>query len=411
RNSAEKVLASGRSPDDGVKLISLGRNERSIAYRVRGEDGTRRLFELPLDGGPAVEPLGGEEAGSYISDVRSGELIGFTKEQDVVEDHFFDSQREKVVATVRKSFSGRSAELFDWSQRFDKLLFFTSGSQDAGSWWLVDPAARTASIVAAAYPIEAADVGLVKTFRYRAADGLNLTGVLTLPPVGDAKNLPLIVLPHGTPSDRDFPIFHWWAQAFASRGYAVFQPNYRGSEAPSTVPRFADAGEWGRKVQTDISDGVAALASAGIVDQRRACIAGSDHGGYAALAGVTLQQGLYRCAISVGGFGDVDKLLTAQIKRGSVTYKVGGRFKQSFGKNLVGLSPIDQASRADAPILLVHAEGDLVVPFSQSSDMAAALTRAGKPVEFVKLPGEDHWLSRGETRLAMLKAAVAFIEK
>ncbi|MCZ4342625.1 prolyl oligopeptidase family serine peptidase [Sphingomonadaceae bacterium G21617-S1] len=411
RNSAEKVLASGRSPDDGVKLISLGRNERSIAYRVRGEDGTRRLFELPLDGGPAVEPLGGEEAGSYISDVRSGELIGFTKEQDVVEDHFFDSQREKVVATVRKSFSGRSAELFDWSQQFDKLLFFTSGSQDAGSWWLVDPAARTASIVASAYPLEAADVGLVKTFRYRAADGLNLTGVLTLPPVGDAKNLPLIVLPHGTPSDRDFPIFHWWAQAFASRGYAVFQPNYRGSEAPSTVPRFADAGEWGRKVQTDISDGVAALASAGIVDQRRACIAGSDHGGYAALAGVTLQQGLYRCAISVGGFGDVDKLLTAQIKRGSVTYKVGGRFKQSFGKNLVGLSPIDQASRADAPILLVHAEGDLVVPFSQSSDMAAALTRAGKPVEFVKLPGEDHWLSRGETRLAMLKAAVAFIEK
>ncbi|MBD3761230.1 prolyl oligopeptidase family serine peptidase [Rhizorhabdus sp.] len=309
RNSAEKVLASGRSPDDGVKLISLGRNERSIAYRVRGEDGTRRLFELPLDGGPAVEPLGGEEAGSYISDVRSGELIGFTKEQDVVEDHFFDSQREKVVATVRKSFSGRSAELFDWSQRFDKLLFFTSGSQDAGSWWLVDSTARTASIVASAYPLEAADVGLVKTFRYRAADGLNLTGVLTLPPVGDAKNLPLIVLPHGTPSDRDFPIFHWWAQAFASRGYAVFQPNYRGSEAPSTVPRFADAGEWGRKVQTDISDGVAALASAGIVDQRRACIAGSDHGGYAALAGVTLQQGLYRCAISVGGFGDVDKLL------------------------------------------------------------------------------------------------------
>lgn len=411
RDSAEKLLASGTSSHDGVKLISLGRNQRSVAYRVRSESGTRQLFELPLDGGTAVELLGGEEVGSYIKDTRSGELIGFTRELDVVEDHFFDPRLEKIVATVRKSFGGRSAEMMDWSLTFDKLLFFTSGSQDAGSWWLVDSAARTASIVAAAYPLEPADVGSVKTFRYRAADGLNLTGVLTLPPVRDAKNLPLIVLPHGTPSDRDFPIFHWWAQAFASRGYAVFQPNYRGSEAPSTVSRFADAGEWGRKVQTDISDGVAALASAGIIDPRRACIAGSDHGGYAALAGVTLQQGLYRCAISVGGFGDVAKLVTAKIKRGNVTYEVGGRFRQSFGKKLAGLSPIDQVSRADSPILLVHAEGDLVVPFSQSSDMAAALTRAGKPVEFVKLPGEDHWLSRGETRLAMLKAAVAFIEK
>jgi dipeptidyl aminopeptidase/acylaminoacyl peptidase len=384
---------------------------RSIAYRVRAEDGSRRLFELPLDGSPAQEPLSNETVGSYISDTISGELIGFTRELDAVEDHFFDPRREKIAVAFRRSFSGRSAELMDWNQAFDKLLFFTSGSQDAGSWWVVDAAARTANIVAAAYPLQAADVGSVKTVHYRATDGRELDGVLTLPPAREARNLPLIVLPHGKPSDDDRPVFHWWAQAFASRGYAVFQPNYRGSGSSANAPLSADAGEWGRKVQTDISDGVAALAGTGVIDPRRSCIAGVDHAGYAALAGVTLQQGLYRCAISIGGFADVEGLLTAKIKRGIVTYVIGKRYERSFGERLGGLSPIDRASQADAPILLIHALDDLYVPFSQSSDMAAALTRAGKPVELVRLPGEDHWLSRGETRLAMLKAAVAFVEK
>ncbi len=129
-----------------------------------------------------------------------------------------------------------------------------------------------------------------------------MEGVLTLPPDKEGKNLPLVVMPHGGPivvGDR--ARFDWWAQVFASRGYAVFQPNYRDTLGYGEAFRHAADGQYGRKMQTDISDGLTALATAGIIDPKRTCIVGGSYGGYAAFAGVTLQHGLYRCAVSVAG--------------------------------------------------------------------------------------------------------------
>lgn len=244
-------------------------------------------------------------------------------------------------------------------------------------------------------------------------DGRGMSGVLTLPPGRPAKNLPVILLPHGGPRSQDEPVFDWWAQAMASRGYAVFQPNFRGSTGFGRAFEQAGWGEWGRKMQTDISDGLAALAKEGIVDPKRACIMGGSYGGYAALAGVTLQQNIYRCAVSVAGVGNVAKLVATKWRESGGSSFLNRYYHQQIGtgRDYAAISPVNLAAKADAPVLLIHGVDDIVVPFDQSSDMAAALTRAGKPVEFVKLPGEDHWLSRGETRLAMLKAAVAFIEK
>jgi dipeptidyl aminopeptidase/acylaminoacyl peptidase len=139
--------------------------------------------------------------------------------------------------------------------------------------------------------IEPEQVGPISTVAYTAADGLELDGILTLPPGREAKDLPLVMLPHGGPHAYDEVAFDWWAQAFASRGYAVFQPNFRGSTNRDDAFVRAGYGEWGRKMQSDISDGLQALADKGIVDPKRACIVGASYGGYAALAGVTLQQG------------------------------------------------------------------------------------------------------------------------
>src|SRR6202007_2715282 len=124
----------------------------------------------------------------------------------------------------------------------------------------------------------------------------------------EAKGLPLVVMPHGGPEAHDRPGFDWWAQAFASRGYAVFQPNFRGSDGSGDAFRDAGFGQWGRKMQTDISDGVAELARRGIVDPKLVCIVGASYGGYAALAGVTLQHGLYRCAVSYAGVANMDSM-------------------------------------------------------------------------------------------------------
>ncbi len=165
---------------------------------------------------------------------------------------------------------------------------------------------------------------------YRASDGLALRGVLTLPPGRRPKALALVVLPHGGPEERDYPRFDWWAQAFASRGYAVFQPNFRGSSGYGVQFRNAGLGEWGRKMQTDISDGVADLAKKGIVDPKRACIVGGSYGGYAALAGVTVQQGLYRCAVSVAGVADLSDMLIYEHKASASTSSSSIRYWRAF---------------------------------------------------------------------------------
>jgi len=348
----------------------------------------------------------------YHNDPRTGQLIGYVRDGDVPEDHFFDGRAAKVMAATRKAFPGRSVSLVDRNDAFDRLIVKTSGPGDPDSWWLVDTKKGSADCLGVAYPMAAEDVGPMRMLRYKAADGLEMGGVLTLPPHREAKNLPIIVMPHGGPESRNYPVFDWWAQAFASRGYAVFQPNFRGSSGSGGNFVRAGWGEWGRKMQTDISDGLAELVREGIADPKRACIVGASYGGYAALAGVTLQQGIYRCAVSVSGIGDVRKLISTDVAESGNNPTLIRVFRKELGKDrdLALVSPIRFADRADAPVLLIHGADDLVVPYRQSADMTAALSRAGKPVELVKLAGEDHWMSRSETRLMMLRAAVSFVE-
>jgi dipeptidyl aminopeptidase/acylaminoacyl peptidase len=191
------------------------------------------------------------------------------------------------------------------------------------------------------------------------------------------------------------------------------QPNFRGSTNRDDAFERAGYGEWGRKMQSDISDGLAELARLGIADPDRACIVGASYGGYAALAGVTLQQGLYRCAVSVAGIGDVSLMFHAE---NSATNR-WGMLRRSLLEELGPRSGFDEISprrfarQADAPILLIHGRDDTVVPFDQSTRMADALKDAGKTYRLVELHEEDHWLSRPDTRLQMLEEAVAFVEQ
>jgi dipeptidyl aminopeptidase/acylaminoacyl peptidase len=223
----------------------------------------------------------------------------------------------------------------------------------------------------------------------------------------------VVVLPHGGPASRDTLEFDWMAQSFAARGYAVLQPNFRGSTGHGQAFEAAGHGEWGGKMQTDVSEGLAFLAAQGVVDPKRACVVGASYGGYVALAGVTLQQGLYRCAVSYAGVSDLRALWQQKARRnGGGTTASGRDFLTTIGAgaDLKTRSPIVFADRADAPVLLIHGSDDTVVDFEQSAAMEKALKAAGKPVRLVRLPGEDHWVSRAETRAAFLDAAVAFVE-
>ena len=413
RNAADNIIAKGVAPTGDIDLVGLGRTPGTILYLFGDKDNGRRLFEIPLAGGDGQEILADIATRGFHFEHRSFQFVGYTREGDVPEDRFFDPRRDRIMAATRKAFPGLSVSLSDWNESFDRFLVLCSGPGEPDGWWLVDTKTGKADTIGLGYAVPASAVGPMRMVSYKAADGLDMAGVLTLPPDRPARNLPLVMLPHGGPHARDYPVFDWWAQAFASRGYAVFQPNFRGSTGLGHAFEVAGQGQWGRAMQTDISDGLAELAKQGIVDPRRACVVGASYGGYAALAGVTVQQGLYRCAVSVAGIGDLAKMMRDDIQESGSNNTLSRSLRQDLGKtgDLKNVSPITFAERADAPILLIHGKDDTVVPYGQSTDMLNALKRAGKPAELVTLQGEDHWLSKSETRLTMLKSAVAFVEK
>jgi dienelactone hydrolase len=406
-------LASGIDKMGGVELVAAGRSPGSIVYDVPDANEESHWIEQALTGGAGAELLPDEAVLDTIHDRRTRLMIGYVRDGDVPTPVMFEPALQARLAAALKPFAAVNTELESWNEAFDRMIIRTQGQGDSGSWWLVDLRTLKADRIGYSYPaIKPEAVGPMRMISYTAADGLEMEGVLTLPPGVAAKNLPLVVLPHGGPAARDYPGFDWWAQAFASGGYAVFQPNFRGSSGYGTPFREAGNGEWGGKMQTDISDGVAELTRQGIVDPKRACIVGASYGGYAALAGVTLQNGLYRCAVSVAGVTDLPAMLS-YVRDSTSSLAATRRWREGIGerRDTKALSPVNLARRADAPVLLIHGKDDTVVPFEQSKAMERALKGAGKPVELVVLKGEDHWLSRGETRLQMLQAAVAFVEK
>jgi dipeptidyl aminopeptidase/acylaminoacyl peptidase len=354
----------------------------------------------------------------YLHSV-DGFLVGVEVEADQPYSVFLDPSIQVKYEAATKPFKGKTITYVSADRNWNKWLLFTQGGGDSGTFYLVDLTTHKAEVEGTAYPdIDTPDVGPSKVIHYKAADGTELEGILTLPNGKDPKGLPMVVMPHGGPVARDYLGFDWWAQAFAHRGYAVFQPNYRGSSGFGLAFRDSGFGEWGRKMQTDISDGVAELARQGVIDPKRACIVGASYGGYAALAGVTVQHGLYRCAVSVAGVSDLYGMLKEESAEADTSNNAGSRFWRKFmgarsdgDPALRAYSPVSLAAGADAPILLIHGTDDTVVSIQQSRDMAKALRGAGKPVEYVELKGEDHWESSEPARIQTLLASVAFVEK
>ncbi len=403
------VGGPGRAP--GTVIV-----EESTADRERVEE-----YDLTAPDKPTVL-VDDQAVETILLDPVTNLAIGARTDRDegVI---LFDPKLQGRFNALRKAFPGLRVKPVSFTPGFDKVIAFTDGGDDAGTYWLVDLTTGQASELTEAYPaVRPNQVGSTRMVAYKAADGQALEGVLTLPPGPPKGKLPLVVMPHGGPLGlRDRVGFDWWAQAFASRGYAVFQPNYRGSDGYGAAFRNAAVGEWGRKMLTDMSDGVAALADQGVIDPNRVCIVGASYGGYAALAGVTIQHGLYRCAVAVGAVSNPGGAL-ARIgdKGGASGWNVEIRYlRRLMGAAFAGdpelraVSPIFHAGEADqqAPVLLIHGEDDTVVQIRQSVEMHARLTAAGKDAELIRLKGEDHWLSSSSTRTAMLKAAVEFVQK
>jgi len=413
------VVDQATSPMGSYGVSGLGRDGKSVLVAMNDADGSTVYREYGQGGAHADLPMERPFDG-LIRDPATGALIGgVTLVGDDLRYQFYDAKNESAWKAVQKAFPGDRVSLASWSDDRRKIVVLVDSPTDGPAYALIDLDAKSANWLGESYSkLAAADISEVRPVKYKAADGLEITGYLTLPKGKPAKNLPLIVLPHGGPEGRDSPGFDWWSQGLASRGYAVLQPNFRGSEGFGHDFVRAGFGEWGKKMQTDLSDGVRYLAKEGLIDPKRVCVVGASYGGYAALAGATIDTGVYRCAVSVAGPSDLKRMLVDNQERYATANNAAMRYWLRFmgadgvrDPDLAAISPAKLAAKADIPVLLIHGKDDTIVPYVQSKIMADALTKAGKPVQFVTLDGEDHWLSRGASRQRMLVETAAFIEK
>jgi dipeptidyl aminopeptidase/acylaminoacyl peptidase len=410
--AVQTVAAPIEMPDLG----GLGRDGQSVVVDMPAPDKGAAWRELSLQTGAWGESIAGSAGQTPIYDPASGRLIGqWALIGDKPTYAFFDPHDAAVWKAVGTAFPGDIVTLQSWTDDRRKIVVRVDSADEGPAFALVDLTTHQADWLGAEYDLKPEDISPVKPVRYRAADGLEITGYLTLPRGREPRALPLVVLAHGGPAARDTAGFDWQAQALAAQGYAVLQANFRGSDGFGADFLAAGYGEWGRKMQTDLSDGVRDLVRQGIADPKRVCIVGGSYGGYAALAGAALERGVYRCAVSYAGPSDLRSQISDSAQKGNRgTLRYWQRFigAQTLDDPiLTKLSPAAHAADVAIPVLLIHGRDDTVVTISQSRRMADALRAVGKPVELIELDGEDHWLSRGATRLQMLQATVAFLQK
>jgi dipeptidyl aminopeptidase/acylaminoacyl peptidase len=414
RDGRMREAASGEEKIDVPLILGLGPTTDTVLL-VRNENGDAVWRLLSLKDGSIGPPMAERKIlDTAIEDRETHRMIGGIHLTDTYEYIFFDPIMQQSWQAVLRAFHDERVHFESASADFKKVIVRVEGARDGYCFELVDLSTHRAEPLGDVYegiraPFE------IRRITYAAADGLQIPAYLTLPRGKPLKNLPLVVLPHGGPADRAMADFDWWSQALADQGYAVLKPNYRGSVLTWAYIRRG-FGEWGRKMQTDLSDGVRFLAKEGIADPARVCIVGASYGGYAALAGAALDTGVYRCAVSVAGISDIRRMLNWINQRHgnpeNRTQRFWDRFMGISGPNdpvAEAISPIRHVDAITVPVLLIHGKDDTVVPFEQSQVIYDALKGAKKDVQLVTLKHEDHWLSRGETRLQMLETSVAFL--
>lgn len=349
-----------------------------------------------------------------ISNPATGALESVRWEDDRRRVRWFDPAMAALQAQLDRRFPDKENEIVNRSRDGNLVLFVSRAADDPGIYYVFDRKARRMHLFAAVID-ELADSKLapVRTVRYAARDQLPIQGYLTLPPGRPTRDLPLIVMPHGGPFARDSWTYHPYVQHLANRGYAVFQPDFRGSTGFGREFLAKAYGEWGRAMQDDIDDGVDHLAGQGIIDAKRVCIMGASYGGYAAIWGVMRNPERYRCAVALASVTDIRSMLRHDSRQVPSKYyrhwkaQVAGAAKI----DLEAVSPLRQASRLTVPLLVAHGEQDTNVPPEATRKLVAALKKAGKPVEAVFYPQAGHSFTRPEDTVDFLRRVESFLAR
>jgi dienelactone hydrolase len=410
-DTVEQPNLAGVLPD-GSALVVLTANGRPH----------QAAWAYPVDGSaPHVlaEDPETDVTGVY-EDPYSGAILGVFLGGSTIAPKWLDATAQHRYDSVQHAFPSKMVQLYGWTYDGTKTLAMAQASNAPPVYYLIDFTSHRADIAAEPFPnLTGVPLGETKQISYTARDGTQIPAYLTLPPGAPAGALPLVVLPHGNANSRDYPVFNSDVQFVATRGYAVLQPQFRGSSGFGEAFREAGYRQWGGLMQDDVTDGVRAMIDQHIADPHRICIVGFSYGGYVALAGAAFTPQLYACAIGVNGIFDVPAWLHAVVPRspvfGAKTFSTAAdtlekRVGSEHDSRLVAKSPINAAGSITIPVLLIYgADGPIMD--EQSERMGHALQTAGKPVTLVKLAAEDHWQWHTEARVQVLTSIEAFLQE
>lgn len=398
--------------DDDFRPLAIDATSDSL-YVLRPLNGRQALYRMKLTR-PVTMELVASNPYVDIDDVERSSngqrVIGYTLAIDERETVYFDPEYKALHASLSKAIPKLPLIHFAGaSQDGNRILLLAGADNDPGRYFVFDKTAKNLAEVMLVRPeLEKRPLASVRSVRVKGADGASIPAYLTLPVGSSGKNLPAVVLPHGGPSARDEWGFDWLAQFLAARGYAVLQPNYRGSAG------FGDA--WlvqngFKSWKTSIGDITASakwLASEGIADPNRIAVVGWSYGGYAALQSAVVEPGLFKAVAAIAPVTDLgmlkreyDNYTTAQL----VADFIGS------GPHIEQGSPLRHASRIKVPVLLVHGDMDQNVGVAESVEMEEALKRNGTSVQFLRYGNLDHQLDDAAARKEMLTGIGTLLEK
>ena len=399
------------SVDDDWQPLAIDAATNRL-YMLKKYNGRFALFTTTLDGAPTEQMIAQNPTVDIDDVVRAGraqKVIGYTFAEDTRHAIYFDPEYKSLAASLSKAIPNLpTIDFVDASADGSKLLIFAGSDQDPGRYYVFDRSTKSLHETLLARPkLDGRILAKQQSVVISAADGAAIPAYLTLPPNSSGKNLPAVVLPHGGPSSRDEWGFDWLPQFLAARGYAVLQPQYRGSAG------FGDAwlNENGFKNwRTSIGDITASakwLASKGIADPRRTAIVGWSYGGYAALQSAATEPTLYKAAVAIAPVTDL-AALKVEFREFTI-YRLVEK-EVGDGPHVTEGSPLRRASEISAPVLLVHGTLDANVNYRHSKKMDEALRRAGKRSELITFEGLDHQLNDSAARTQMLTKIGQFLD-
>ncbi len=412
-------FGDGIDPDlSPVRFVAFAAGDRSAFLTRADREGHDALYRLDLETREWGPPLFRSENGP-IAAVRlswdHARVEGVRYGPEERDYKWLDPRLAKVFEALRASFPAHDDITIESADRNENIFTVSVRSDlNPGEYYLLDLRGKTQLVqLGRRYPrIPCNQLRPMKPIEFRARDGLTIHGYLTLPANAAGRRVPLVLLPHGGPYGiRDVWGYNPEVQFIASRGYAVLQPNYRGSGGYGEAFLLAGRREWGGRMQDDLSDAVAWAVAQGFADPKRVCIYGASYGGYAALAGAVFTPDLYRCAVNYAGVSDLTLIASWQ---NEMTTRGKAYYHHLVGDDKTALtarSPINFVDRIKVPTLHAYGENDPRVLIKNWHELEAKLKKYGKIYEVVYEGNEGHGFHTEAARINFYRHLEAFLDK